>query len=386
MEFALNDTQKMFKNTAQKVFKETCTISNLRKMEEAGGGHSPELYKQMAELGFLGLIIPEEYGGVGGNLLDLALVVEEAGWAALSGPFYSTISYGIIPLLQYGSEEQKSELLPKIASGEVIVTSAFSEADVHYDLQYVSTEAVNNQKDEYIISGTKLFVAHADIANYFLVLARTGKDKAAKDGLSLFLVDSNQPGVQISPMPSIGSDALFEVNFSGVSVDESAMLASIGQGLDAAQTINLNATALQAIEMSGILQRAVDVTADYVKERRQFGRAIGTFQAVQHRLSDMLTIVEGGRLVAYQAIWKLNEGINAEKEVATAKAYLCKEGQNVLVGAHQLHGGMGIDLDYPLQYCFRRFKSKQVDLGSASIHIETIAKSLSGTVKEKTLV
>ena len=385
MEFALNETQKMFKNTAQKVFKETCTITNLREMEEAGGGHSPELYKQIADLGFLGLIIPEEYGGVGGDLLDLALVVEEAGWAALSGPFFSAISYGIIPLLQYGSEKQKSELLPKIASGEVIVTSAFSEADVHYDLQHTATEAVKDRKEGYSLSGTKLFVAHADIANYFLVLARTDKEKA-KDGLSLFLVDSRAPGVQISSMPSIGSDALFEVKFDEVRVDKSAMLASNGQGLDAAQNIVQYATALQTIEMSGLLQRAVDVTSDYVKERKQFGRAIGTFQSVQHRLSDMLTVVEGGRLIAYHAIWKLNEGMSAEKEVATAKAYLCKEGQNVLVGAHQLHGGMGIDLDYPLQYCFRRFKSKQVDLGSASIHMETIAKHLPDRLREKTLV
>ncbi len=385
MEFALNETQIMFKNTAQKFFKEKCTISNLKEMEEAEGGHSPELYKHIAELGFLGLIIPEEYGGVGGDLLDLALVVEEAGWSALSGPFFSTISYGILPLLQYGTEEQKSELLPKIASGEVIVTAAFSEAQAHYDLKYVATVAADDQKDGYTLSGTKLFVPHANNANYLLTLARTGKEKG-EDGLSLFLLDCSQPGVQASFMPSIGSDELYEVEFNGVSVDRSSMLAAEGEGWEAAQNIIQYATALQTIEMSGLLQRAVDVTSEYVKERKQFGRAIGTFQAVQHRLSDMLTIVEGGRLTAYHAIWKLNEGLDAEKEVATAKAYISKEGQNVLVGAHQLHGGMGIDLDYPLQYCFRRFKSKQVELGSSAIHLQTIAKDLPEGTKEKTLV
>lgn len=385
MEFALNETQEMFRSTAQKFFKEKCTISNLKEMEEAEGGHSPELYKHIAELGFLGLIIPEEYGGVGGSLLDLALVVEEAGWAALSGPFFSTISYGILPLLKYGTEEQKSELLPKIASGEVIVTAAFSEAQAHYDLKHIETAAVDNQKGGYTLSGTKLFVPHANSANYLLTLVRTGKEKG-EDGLSLFLLDCSQPGVQISSMPSIGSDALYEVEFNRVSVDGSSMLAAEGEGWEAAQNIIQHATALQTIEMSGLLQRAVDVTSEYVKERKQFGRAIGTFQAVQHRLSDMLTVVEGGRLTAYHAIWNLNEGLDAAKEVATAKAYLSKEGQNVLVGAHQLHGGMGIDLDYPLQYCFRRFKSKQVDLGSTAIHLETIAKDLPKSVKEKTLV
>ena len=385
MEFALNETQKLFKNTAQKVFKEKCTITNLKEMEETEGGHSPELYKYIAELGFLGLIIPEEYGGVGGDLLDLALVVEEAGWAALSGPFISTLSYGVLPLLKYGTEEQKNELLPKIASGEVIITAAFSEAQAHYDMEYVCTSAVDNQKEGYSLSGTKLFVPHANSADYILTLARTGKEKG-KDGLSLFIIESNLPGVQISSMPSIGSDALFEVEFSGVNVDESAILGAVGEGYKATKNIIQHATALQAIEMSGILQRAVDVTNEYVKERMQFGRAIGTFQAVQHRLSDMLTVVEGGKLTAYHAIWKLNEGLEAETEVATAKAFLSKEGQNVLVGAHQLHGGMGIDFDYPLQFCFRRFKSKQVDLGSAAIHLETIAKELPISVKEKTLV
>ncbi len=385
MDFALNEVQDMFRSTAQKFFKEKCTVSKLREMEETGGGHSPDLYKHIADMGFLGLVIPEEYGGVGGSLLDLALVVEEAGWSALSGSFLSSVSYGVLPLVAHGTDEQKHELLPKIASGEVIVTAAFAEAQAHYDMKYITAKASPDGKNGYTLSGKKLFVPHADNADYILTLAKSDPENG--DGkFSLFLVKRSQSGVRTAPMPSIGSDALYEVNFEEASVEASLMLNTGNNGVEAVQKIQQQATALQAIEMAGLLKRAVDVTNEYVQERKQFGRAIGSFQAVQHRLSDMLTVVEGGRLAAYHAIWKLSEGLDAEKEVATAKAYLGKEGQNVLVGAHQLHGGMGIDLDYPLQYCFRRFKSKQVELGSPAVHLETIARGLQENQKEKTLV
>lgn len=377
MEFSLSEVQEVFRSTAQKFFKEKCTVSTLKEFESSDNGYSLSLYKEIADLGLIGLIIPEEYGGAGGNLMDLALVVEEVGYAALPSPFLSTISYGAIPILNHGTEAQKCELLPNAANGKAIFTGAFSESQAHYDLKHITSSA-EKKGEEYSLSGSKLFVPFADSADYLLTLARTSRNSdVGSTGLSLFLVKGGQTGVQSSLMPSIGTDRLFEVDLQDVIVSGGDLLGEINKGWDLSQKTILMATALLCVEMAGILRRALELTRDYVKERMQFGRTIGSFQSVQHRLADMYTIVEGGRLAAYQAIWKLEEGVTAEREIAIAKAWLSKKGQEVFVGAHQLHGGMGIDVDYPLQFCFRRFKSMQLNLGPAPIHVKKISDSFS---------
>ncbi|MBD3107342.1 acyl-CoA/acyl-ACP dehydrogenase [Bacillus sp. AGMB 02131] len=376
MDFALNEIQEVLKSTAQKFFKEKCTVTALRTAEASENKFSPSFYNEIAEMGFLGLCIPEEFDGAGGSLLDLALVVEEAGAALFSSPFSSTLSYGVLPILQYGTTAQKNELLPEIAEGKLLVTGAFSEPQAHYDLSYISSVA-KEKGGTYSLTGKKMFVPFATTADYFLTLARTTESPAGSEGLSLFLVKGKQAGVHIKPLPSIGSDGLYEVEFDGVTVTSEDLLGSVDQGWETAQKIIEAATALQCIEIIGLLNKAVTVTTDYVKERHQFKRPIGSFQAVQHRLADMFTIVEGGRLAAYHAISRLNDGVSAETETAIAKAFICKEGQKVMVGAHQLHGGMGIDMDYPLQFCFRRFKSMQLNLGPANFQLKKVAKSLS---------
>lgn len=376
MDFALNEVQQVFKSTANKFFKEKCTVKALRDAEESEYSYSSSFYKEIADMGFLGLMIPEEYGGAGGSLMDVALVVEEAGAALFSSPYAATLAYGVIPILKFGREEQKRKLLPKIAEGKIIVTSAFAEPQAHYDFSYITTSA-REEKGTYTLTGKKMFVPYAPNADYFLTLVRTRESaSASSEGLSLFLVKTNQAGIQINILPTIGSDELYEVDFEGVTVTDEDLLGSINGGWELVQNTIELATALQCIELTGLLHRATQVTNEYVKERHQFKRPIGSFQSVQHRLADMYTIVEGGRLAAYHAISKLDEGFSAKTEVAIAKAFICKEGQKVLVGAHQLHGGMGIDMDYPLQFCFRRFKTMQLNLGPTQVHLKTVAKSL----------
>ena len=383
MDFSLNETQEVFKSTAKKFFDERCTVAALKGFEESESQYSPDLYKELADLGFLGLIIPEEYGGFGGSLMDLAIIVEEAGRAILPAPFLSTVAYGVIPILNEGTETQKRELLPRIVEGELIFTGAFSEPQAHYDLKHITTTA-SKSSGEYSLSGTKLFVPYAQSSDYLLTLARTTKSsEVSSEGLSLFLVKGNQSNIQTTPLLSIGSDGLFEVEFQNVSLTDSDVLGNVNDGWSLTQKTLQMATSLQCIEMAGVLRRALDVTTDYVKGRKQFDRAIGSYQSVQHRLAKMYTIVEGGRLAAYQAIWRLEQGLSAEREVAIAKAWLSKEGQNVLVGAHQLHGGMGMDMDYPLQYCYRRFKSMQLNLGPAPVHLKKISESFGTKNREK---
>lgn len=386
MDFALDEIQEEFKNTSQKFFEEKCTVADLRKFEASKNKFSSELYKELADMGFLGLVIPEKYGGFDGRLMDLAIVVEEAGRATLPSPFLSTISYGVLPILQYGTEEQKQQLLPLIAEGNLMVSDALSESQAHYDLKNVTAYAEKNSGGEYSLSGTKLFVPYASSSQYLLTLAKTSEVTGDDgEGLSLFLVKRDQRGIKTTPLDAIGTEGLFEVAFENVTLSDSDMLGQEGQGLALTEQILQTATALQCIEMTGLLRRTLDVTSEYVKDRMQFGRPIGSFQSVQHRLGDMYTVVEGGSLVAYHAIWRLDEGLPAENEVAIAKSWLGKEGHQVLTGAHQLHGGMGIDMDYPLQFCFRRFKSMQLNLGSAPNHLKQIGKTLSST-EEKTKI
>src|SRR5699024_2884377 len=233
------------KNTSQKFFEEKCTVADLRKFEASKNKFSSELYKELADMGFLGLVIPEKYGGFDGRLMDLAIVVEEAGRATLPSPFLSTITYGVLPILQYGTEEQKQELLPLIAEGNLMVSDALSESQAHYDLKNVTTYAEKNSGGGYSLSGTKLFVPYASSAQYLLTLAKTPK------GLSLFLVKGDQNGIKTTPLNSIGTEGLFEVAFENVTLSDSDMLGQEGQGLELTEYILQTATALQCVEMTG---------------------------------------------------------------------------------------------------------------------------------------
>lgn len=374
MDFSMTEIQEVFKSTAKKFFDEKCTTSALAEFEKSENQYSPSFYKELADLGFLGLVVPEEYGGIDGDLMDLSIIVEEAGKAMFSAPFISSLVTGVLPILNFGTKEQKKKLLPQIIEGQSIVTGALVESQAHYDLSYVKAQAIKNG-DGYMLNGTKLFVKFAQSADYFLTLARTdSKEEGSKEGLSLFLV-KNDATIKKQALQSIGSDSLFEVEFQNLQLKKTDLLGIENEGWAAVDKINQLATALQCVEMAGLLRRALDLTSNYVKERTQFNRPIGSFQSVQHRLADIYTIVEGGQLAALQAVWRLNEGLSAEKEIAVAKAWLCKEGQKVLVGTHQLHGGMGIDMDYPLQFAFRRFKSMEVELGSAPIQLKKIAST-----------
>lgn len=376
MDFELTEIQTMFKDTAKNFFEKKVTVEALRKFEASDSKYSEELYKELADLGFLGLIIPEKYGGFDGSMMDLAIVVEEVGYSALPTPFLSTIAYGIIPLLKFGTEEQKSEFLPKIASGDITISGAMSEPTVHYDLKHVAATGTKSGEN-YAISGTKAFVPFAEAADYLLTVVRTveGTD-ATEDGLSLILVKNDQESIKTREIPVIGTNRLDEVEFKNATGEAANVIGEVDNAWEVLQEIQQIATAIQSVEMSGLLRRALEVTNSYVKERHQFDRAIGTYQSVQHRLADMLTVVEGGQLMSLQTMWRLSENLPIEDEVSRTKAYLSKEGQQVLQGAHQLHGGMGIDMDYPLQFCYRRFKSMQLNLGGEAVHLNKIADKL----------
>jgi alkylation response protein AidB-like acyl-CoA dehydrogenase len=338
-------------------------------------GYSPEIWKKMAGLGWMGLALPEEYGGAGFSLLDQAVLFEEFGRAAIPGPMFCTVALGALPILEWGTEEQKKLLLPKVASGELILSMAMAEPEVGYDPRYVTTTATSRDGG-FKISGIKLFVPYASVADNILVTARTEGKAGDSDGISIFIVDGKARGITCHSLDTIAADRQFEVVFDNVSVSSADVIGNLHKGMDIVSAVHRKAAALQCAVMVGGAQQELEITAEHTKTRIQFERPLGTFQAVQHRMADMFIDVNGARWITYQAVWRLTEGLPAENEVAIAKAFTNDACQRVAFGAQQLHGGLGVDLDYDLHFYFRQAKALELNLGTTPVHLEALGSGL----------
>ena len=347
----------------------------VKEMEESKEGYSPQLWREMAELGWMGLAFPEEYGGAGMSFLDLAVLLEEMGRAALPGPYFSTVILGGLPILDIGSKEQKEEYLPQIANGKLIFTLALVEADARYDASSIEVKAAA-EGDDYIISGTKLFVPDAHITDCIICVARTSEKTKAEDGITLFLVDAKSQGISSTVLKTIANDKLSEVVFDQVRVPKENILGQLDQSWPAVEMIVKRAAVAKCCEAVGGIQQVLEMTVDYAKERKQFGRPIGSFQIIQHYLSDMATDVDGSRFVTHQAAWMLNQGLPCSKEIAVAKAWTGEASQRVVALAHQIHGAIGVSLDHDLHFYTRQARAAQVTFGDADFHRETVAQEM----------
>ena len=375
MDFAFSEEQEMLRTSVRDFLTTECPKSVVRELEASELGHSPELWRKMAELGWMGLMIPEEYGGAGYTLLELAVLFEEFGRAAMPGPMFSTMVLGTLPILEGGTEEQKGQLLPQIASGELILTMALSEPEMDYELSAIATRAIA-EDGGFAITGTKLFVPYAHIANYLIVVTKTKETVTDSQGISVFIVDGKAPGISLIPLTTIAADKQFELQFDRASASSSDILGGLDSGSPLIKATLQKATAVQCAQMVGGAQQELEMTAEYTKTRVQFDRPIGTFQAVQHRLADMLTDVNGARWTTYHAVWRLNEGLPATREVAIAKAFTSSACQRVAASAQQLHGGIGVDVDYDLHFYYRRAKALELSFGATPYHIKALESEL----------
>jgi alkylation response protein AidB-like acyl-CoA dehydrogenase len=259
---------------------------------------------------------------------------------------FSTI-VGSLAVLEYGTEEQKKELLPKLATGEIMLAMATAEPESNYDAKYVSAQA-QARDGGYVITGTKLFVPYANIANYLLIVARTQGKAGDSDGLTVFIVDGQAKGISYNPMPAIANDKQYEVLFDNVPVSPGDILGELNNGYSIVTNITRKATAIQCAEMVGGAQRGIE------------------------RMADMFIDINGARWITYQAVWRLYEGLPAEREVAIAKAFANVACQRIASSSQHLHGGIGVDVDYDLHYYFRRAKAFELRLGSTPFHLKTI--------------
>jgi alkylation response protein AidB-like acyl-CoA dehydrogenase len=372
MKLTLTEEQEMLRKMTRDFLADKCSKKFVEQMEENETGYSRELWQEMAELGWVGLVFPGKYGGGDMSFLDLAVLLEEMGRACLPGPFFSTVVLGGLSILDVGSEEQKQEYLPKLIRGERIFTLALTEPGYHnYDASSVTVEATRDDGN-YVISGTKLFVPDAHIADYLLCVART----KPKSGITIFLIDAKNPGVKYTVLKTIAGDKLCEVVFDQLPVPEANTLGRLNQGWSAVQKIIQRAAVGKCCEMVGNLQRVLEMTVDYAKERKQFDRPIGSFQVIQHYCADMATDVDSARFSTYQAAWMLSEGLPCTKEVAVAKAWIGEASQRVFALAHQIHGAIGVTIEHDLHYYTRRAKAAQLAFGDADFYREVVAREM----------
>ncbi|MEC8856461.1 MAG: acyl-CoA dehydrogenase family protein, partial [Chloroflexota bacterium] len=337
MDLGLTEIQQMLKTSAQDFLSRECPLTLVREMEEDPRGFTDGLWRQMIGLGWTGVAFPEQYGGTGGNFADLGVLLEEIGRSLAPAPFFSTVVLGGMTVLDGGSDAQKEDLISRICAGTIIMTLAVPEAAAAYEPWDIQTTA-SQQGGGYEITGTKLFTPDAEAADMIIVAARTSSSQDPADGVSLFLVPSGTAGLTITPMQSVGNEKVFEVSLEKVNMPADSVIGAIGEAWPIIERSIQRATAAQCIQMLGGAEAVLDMTVEYAKGRTQFGRAIGSFQAVQHHCARMATDVEGSRGIAYQAVWRLSEGLTAQKEVAMAKAWIGPAYRRVCGTAHQCHG------------------------------------------------
>lgn len=371
MNLDFSEEQKMLRSTVRDFLAGECPKSKVRQLEESENGHDPEIWRKIADLGWIGLVLPEEYGGSGAEFTSLLVLFEETGRNIFPSPLFSTEVLGALPILQYGNRQQKQEFLPRIASGDAIMALALIEASVSYKPSAIRVKA-EPQDGGYVINGTKLFVNDASVADHLLVVART----AGKVGITLFLVDAKSPGVKIEVMPTVALDKQCEVAFSDVRVSQSDILGGKGRGVKIVGRILEQAAVLKCAESVGAMEAVVEMTTDYAKERVQYGKPIASFQVIQHYLANMSARTLTAKSMTYKAAWMAQEGLPCSVEVSAAKAWANEAYKFVTERAVQIHGALGMTRDHDVGLYYRRAEAANAIFGDTDFHYERVAQKL----------
>lgn len=354
MQFGLSESQEILRDSARKFFAGECPVSEVRRLMETDSAYDAALWSKLGAQGYTGIIFPEEYGGAGLGKVELILLMEEAGRALLPGPFFSTVALAGAVLDAAAAAEQKQRYLTPICRGEARSTLAMLEGSASWDPSDVRMEAVGGK-----LTGEKLFVPDAGVADFMVIAARNG----------VFVVNARDSGIRISPMAGMDlTRKLYAVQFNGAPAEKLGNSAGLSRGLDVA-------TAALVAEMVGGMQRTLELTVEYAKTRKQFGKPIGAFQAVQHQCADMYLETESARSAAYYAAWALEENQPDDAvAVSIAKMYASDACRAVGNRGIQVHGGMGFVWENDLHLYYRRAKASETALGDATFHRERIAR------------
>jgi alkylation response protein AidB-like acyl-CoA dehydrogenase len=364
--------QEMLRETVRGVCATTSPLAVVRQLEDDPIGYSPELWKQLAHLDLIGLQLPEEYGGSAMSALESVVVYEEFGRSLAPSPhFVSSILSGGA-LARAGSEEQKQEWLPRVVSGEAVLTPAWLEPENGFGPQGVQVRAVPDG-DGFLLSGAKRHVAFAQAATALVVLARTGDGPADVD---LFLVDPTASGVTLTQQMSIASDTQYRVDLEAVRVTPADRIGAAGSGWATWDTVMHDGIILAAAQAVGGAQYAMEITVQYAKDRQQFDKPLGAFQALAHYLADGVTTVDGAEVLVHEAAWARSEGRSVAKLAPMAKLYACQTFRDVTAMAQQIFGGIGFTVEFDIQLYFRRAKQLQISWWDTRYLEELVAASV----------
>jgi len=375
MDFNFSEQQNMLRNEARRFLAKECPKSKVKELEKDAKGYDPQVWRSMAEMGWMGLVFPEEYGGLNADFMDLMVLMEEIGRNILPGPFFSTVALCALPILEFGNDTQKAEYLAPICRGGKIWTLAMTESSGGYGASATRAEA-KLEGGHYVVNGEKMFVPYANVAAYLLVIARTAKGKVPEQGLTCFIVDARAPGTSIEEIPTLTGERQGKVSFENVKVPEGDILGKVGHGSDIVAHMMRRATVLKCAEVSGACQAVLDMSNTYAKERMQFGKPIGAFQVIQHKLVDMLIDVEGLQYLVYQAAWLVSTDAPCELQIAMAKARANEVYRSVALSGVKIHGAIGFTMDHDIGLYYRRVLGAESVLGDTDWHLEKVAANM----------
>ncbi len=374
MDLDLNEEQEMLREMVRGVCSSYANLETVRAIEDDPVGFPAELWKQMAALDLIGLMVPAVYGGSEMSALEGAVVYTELGRALAPSPHFVSAVMGAGVLLRAGTDEQKQSWLPRIVSGDAIVTTAWLEPGNGFGARGIETRAVADG-DDFVIDGAKLHVPFAKAATAMIVLARTGD---ADTDIDLFVVDPNAAGVTLEQQLTIASDTQFAVTLAGVRVPAGARIGSAGTGWATWNETMLDGVIMLAAQAVGGARYALDITVQYAKDREQFDKPLGAFQAISHYLADAVTAVDGAEMLVYEAAWARANDKPVDRLAPMAKLFACKTFRDVTAMAQQVFGGVGFTVEYDIQLYFRRAKQLQISWWDDRALEELVAGSVFG--------
>jgi len=369
MDLELEETQGMIQKTARDFFTAELSADDLRKLLAEGADLPDDLWRQMAELGWMGINVPEELDGFGGGMLDMAVLLEEMGYFAVPGPYFATVVLGASAIARFGSPEQQREWLPRIAAGELKATLALTEPGSSPWPALISTTAVEDGAG-YRISGRKFYVDHAHVADLMIVAA----DVAG--ATTLFVVDAGSEGIDITQLKTIDGSKFCEVSLDRVPVPAANVLGAVGGGREQLDLLLRIAALSACARMLGGMRRALEMTVAHVKERKQFGQPVGAFQAVQHHCSNMAMDLEVSRLMTYEALWRMDQALDCERSASMAKAWVGEAYGRVMLGAHQCIGGLAFIEEHDLPLYSKSATGAELLFGDSDFHRELVAREI----------
>jgi alkylation response protein AidB-like acyl-CoA dehydrogenase len=374
MDFTLNDDQKMLVDTVTNFTKKESPVGRVHKIRESDIGWDRNVWRQMGELGWLGLALPESVGGIGGSFLDAGLIIERLGTTLVPEPYVPSVMVAGLTLARHGSDEQRQKLLPPMIEGKTSLALAYVERDSRYDVADVTTRAEKVGGD-YKLSGKKEWVLNGQAADHILVSARTSGGQHEQRGVSLFVVERGAPGVKINAVACMDSHKAAFVELDGVKLGKGALVGDEGNAVPILErAVDYGAAALCA-EGSGIVQSTLSMTREYMCQREQFGVKIGSFQALQHRLADVFVQVELCKGTAILAVIRADSDDEVERKraVSAAKKQLSKGGFFVTRQGIQLHGGIGVTDEHDVGLFFKRMQVIAALYGDEEHHVNRFA-------------